>query len=281
VRSPLRSWFQAAALAVSLGGVVAARADPPLTQAPAAPTAVPLRLQIECAWLADPLTFPYSLQTTLQNGDLFLHGTVPSEAVRDRAIDIVRSLVSARIVNLITLDPTTARRSQPRQPEKLRQMLADRLTEVFPGLVRNIDIECDAAGRVLVNGTVASWADKRTVHQVLRDTPGCTSLVNRLVVGPVNTPSEVTPAKAEIVTNPRSNVLFAQPVTNDCTRALHAAVAKLCPKAKEIEVSQIGPYRFQIEIDAPNDYVGSCYATWIFHIDAFRDVHLDVLVHIK
>jgi hypothetical protein len=278
VRSRLRSWIQAAALAVSLGGAVAARAEPP-AQAVPAPSAVPIELQIECAWLADPLTFPYSLQTTIQDGDLFLHGTVPSKAVRDRAVDIVRALVSVRMVNRITLDPTSARRSLARPPA--RQMLEKRLAEVFPGLVRDIDIQCGADGRVLVNGTVASWTDKRTVHQVLRDTPGCTSLVNHLLVGPVNAPSVVTPAKAEIVTNRRSNVLFARPVANERTRALHAAVAKLCPKAKEIEVSQIGPYRFRIEIDAPNDDVGSRYATLIFDIDTFRDVHLDVLVHIK
>ena len=243
--------------------------------ASAQPQAARLRVTLESAWLADPLTFPFSLRLAARERTLEVHGDVPTEAVRTRVLDLARAIYRGEVDDKLRVDSSAARTITPREPGRLQAALEERLRMMFPELAGNIDLQCDKSGRVLLNGAVPSWTEKRTVQQALRDVPGCTSLVNRLLVG-APPATGIVQVRAES----RPNVLFAQPITDNQTEQMRAAVAHACPKAPQIAVTQVGPHRYQVEIEAPNDEVGARYAGRIFNLPEFRPVHVDVLIRI-
>src|SRR5207245_970218 len=103
------AWTLAAAGALSVTGATPTAPTTPVSTGspvstwrgknpPSAAAMVPLspshaclvEMQIEIAWLADPMTFPYPMAACLVGGTLEVAGLVPSEAVRQRALYLAR-----------------------------------------------------------------------------------------------------------------------------------------------------------------------------------------------
>src|SRR5947209_7383224 len=47
-------------------------------------------IQVELAWMADPVTFPYFLEARVKGTNLELRGYVPSKAARTQAVNLAK-----------------------------------------------------------------------------------------------------------------------------------------------------------------------------------------------
>ncbi len=190
-RTHLSKWGHAVLAGASLGilsSAPAASAQSAASRYDAAPVAarVPVdastirRGEFECALLADPMTFPYPVQAVFHDNTLELHGNVPSLAVRERVLTLARSVHSGAISDRLVIEISAARRLRSAPANVLHPVIMQRLRAAFPEHVANIAVHCDDRGNVVISGAVPTWTEKRTIHQTLRDTPGLTSLTNRL-----------------------------------------------------------------------------------------------------
>ena len=55
------------------------------------------KIQVELAWLGDPITFPYYLEAHIKGPNLEVHGYVPSKDVRAQAVKIGRASCRERV----------------------------------------------------------------------------------------------------------------------------------------------------------------------------------------
>jgi BON domain-containing protein len=247
------------------------------------------RGEFECALLADPLTFPYPLQAIFHDNTLEIHGAVPSLAVRERVLTLAGLVHHGAISDRIEVELSSARRIRPESATTLHVALMQRLHAAFPQLVANIRIHCDDRGNVTIDGSVPTWTEKRTIHQTLRDTPGCASMANHLTLtlvqprvegivqaGGVPLTGGVVPAGFSQTKEP--GTLESQRAADSAMR-IEDAILHLCPQAKNLHVVHIEPKRYRIEIDAPDEETGSVCVGRIFRMEELRRFQIDVLVN--
>jgi hypothetical protein len=264
------------------------------TFASPADASVARRGEIECALLADPLTFPYPIQPLFRDNTLELHGTVPSLAVRERILTIARLLHQGAISDHIVVELSSARRIRPLSASELRATILQRMHAVFPQQVAHIQVLCDERGNVTLSGSVPTWTEKRSIHQTLRDTPGCASMTNRLTLtatapntpiptegilqaGGVESTSGLVPAGG--FSQPREpNLLESQQLADSMMR-IEDSILHQCPQVKNLHVVQVEPKRYRIEFDAPDPQTGDLCVRRIFSMDELRRVQIDVLVN--
>ena len=120
-----------------------------------------------------------AVQVTVSNGWVTLRGEVDADFPRREAQRAVRNLLGVRgITNLITIRP----RSTP-MPDYVKDRIAAAL--IRSALIDARGITVTAAGsRVLLTGTVRSWAERQEVEQVAWSAPGVTQVENRIAVRP-------------------------------------------------------------------------------------------------
>lgn len=184
-----RHWLWLAALSASLGLSAAALAQSPgfqpfrnLFRANTAPaTTVPddtrsVKFQVELAWLADPITFPYYLEARVKGDSLEVHGYVPNKTVRSQAISLAKLNCPLMVVDTMREHPSLEVHPLQRSPEQLKSAAQTALREGLPGL--KLRVQCQADGTVQVSGRVRSLEQKLKVSQALRRLHGCTSVAN-------------------------------------------------------------------------------------------------------
>jgi BON domain len=247
------------------------------------------RGEFECALLADPLTFPYSVQPVFHDNTLEIHGTVPSLAVRERVLTLARLVHQGAISDRIEVELSSVRRIRPASASELRASLMQRLHAAFPQLVAHITIVCDERGNVTINGTVPTWLEKRTVHQTLRDTLGCASMTNHLTLS-APTPGSLIPTEgimqaggvpltgSVVPAGGFAGNLEAQRLA-DSTMRIEDAILHRCPQARNLHVVQIEPKRYRIELDVSDEQTGQTCVSRIFQMDELRRFQIDVLVN--
>lgn len=138
-----------------------------------------LEIQVELAWLADPLTFPYFLDARLQGQTLEIHGHVPSPEVRERACQLARLYCPLTVQDVMKEHASLAVRPVRRQPQQLQQMAASSLRLALPAPDK-ILVSCALEGQVTLQGTVKSWEEKLAASQALRRLHGCLCVANHL-----------------------------------------------------------------------------------------------------
>jgi BON domain len=305
MRRTLRKQWAGALLAGGVGlagfGAADAVAQPPADRylakqvfaSPADPS-VARRGEFECALLADPLTFPYPIQAVFHDNTLEIHGTVPSLAVRERVLTLAGAVHRGAISDRIEVELSSVRRIRPQSAGQLRTALVQRLHAVFPQLVAHIQIQCDERGNVTMTGSVPTWTEKRSIHQTLRDTPGCASMTNNLTLT-VTAPGTPIPTEGILQTSgveapggllpaggfsqPREPSMLDAQRAADSMMRIEDAILHLCPQAKNLHVVQIEPKRFRIELDAPDLQTGDVCVRRIFSMDELRRFQIDVLVN--
>ena len=268
-------WIAVLAIALLHQGTVRAQSQQPARH----PIA-----EIEMAWLADPITFPFALRVVPTATAFEIHGAVPSAAVKKQALNIARIHGQATItdrVNVVALGKQAAAR---RAPDDLRKDLEQRLREIAPALAKSILIQTDEEGRVTLTGSTNSWDEKRSLGQALRSIPGCICVVNQLQFAGAPTADDpgIVTAHASIpvkLGNPSAE-RFARPIANETTDAIRRNVAAAFPRLRAVQVAQVGPRRFQIQVLADNDLDGTTTVRHIFAMPELRNVHLDVYVHV-
>lgn len=154
----------------------------PADKAPAKPAPIdPRRLaeiQVEIAWLADPLTFPYFLEARAASGALEVRGYVPNRSVHDQALKVAKVYSSLPVVDAVKEHPSLQVKAGQMSPQQLYQAVTSALREALPRGAGQLQVQCAPSGQVAVSGTVASHEERLTVSHALRRLYGCTSVQN-------------------------------------------------------------------------------------------------------
>jgi hypothetical protein len=135
-------------------------------------------IQVEIAWLADPLTFPYFLEARTTGSNLEVRGYVPNKAVRDHALNLARVYSALPVVDAVKEHTSLQVRTGQMSPQQLHSAVSLALREALPRQAPSLQVRCDPDGKVVVTGQVQSAEEKLTVSHSLRRLYGCTSVQN-------------------------------------------------------------------------------------------------------
>jgi len=144
-----------------------------------------VEIKVELAWLADASTFPCELAPMCIGGALEVGGMVPSDAMRQRVLQVAREQGRLPVIDKLVVQPCPDL-PKPHDPNyNLCRSAADAVTKVLADHPETFEVAADHSGQVTVTGTVFSCEEKLRVSRRLSRVPGCTSVVNNLKVARV------------------------------------------------------------------------------------------------
>jgi hypothetical protein len=171
-----------------------AMAAPALAGGPASGEGI-ARMQVELAWLADPLTFGCPLTAHVAGGVLEVRGFVPDIAVGQCALELARAGTTQTVVDHLQTNPNLVRNRGAATAEALREAARALLAEDFPERAGSFAIDARADGQITVRGAVGTLEEKLAVSRQLRWVSGCSCVANLLEVG---AGAPVRPAAAQV-----------------------------------------------------------------------------------
>ncbi len=138
-------------------------------------------MQVELAWLESPLTFHLDLVAHVANHALEVSGSVPSQDVKETALNLARRRISLPISDLVTINPSSvspvSKVPVDVMTERVRQALADVSNQII-----GLKIMARDDGQVIIRGVVKSLEGKLTVSRKLRKVDGCSAAANQLLL---------------------------------------------------------------------------------------------------
>jgi hypothetical protein len=172
---------------------------------PAALSHRAVEIQIELAWLTDPLTFPFPLHAQATESGVEVHGCVTSAAVRDRAIKIAAQRTPLPVSDQVKVQTSLEKTSEKPdasgsakryKAEVLQAMVIQQLKTACGREASAVQVACNDVGLVQLTGTVASREEQLTIAQQLQHVPGCACVVSQERVPGANEESVVAPPAA-------------------------------------------------------------------------------------
>jgi hypothetical protein len=200
-------------------------------------------IEVEIAWYADPITFPYYLEARVNAAQqLEVRGYVPNKTVREHALRTAQVYSSLPVLDSLKEHASLLVRPTPMSPQQLQSSVQSSLKVALPRQYAQLKIECAGDGKVFVSGPVSSYEEKIAVSHSLRRLYGCTSVQNLTSV-----PGEL--ARAATPSPSQKTVQAALPPENKSKSWFPWSTAKtvtrdepplLDPKP-EVKLAQNGP----------------------------------------
>jgi hypothetical protein len=251
-----------------------------------------IEIQVEIAWLADPVTFPYYLEARATANSLEVRGYVPNQAVRDHALNLARVYAALPIVDAVKEHPSLLVKPGQMSPQQLHNAVASALREALPRQAPQLQARCDPDGKVVVTGSVQTSEERLLVSHALRRLYGCTSVQNltRLTTEtgppPLANKSDPAPPSAKVppvrtaepapakVQGPVLPTAGPEPEKQGPPAAASPALAArlkkqieaACPGVKEVKVEVAATSEFRIEVTVRSEEQVSTFAERILEL---------------
>ena len=120
-----------------------------------------------------------AIKVTVSRGWVTLRGEVQWQYQRYEAERVVRNLRGVRgVSNLVTVRPRTGP-----SPDELRKKIEDALVRTAETDAENITVTTEGS-KVILSGTVRSWAERREAERVAWLAPGVAEVENRIRLQP-------------------------------------------------------------------------------------------------
>ena len=134
---------------------------------------------VEREYLIDSAVPKSSIEVYVQDGVVTLDGEVTTLAARSQAEDLAGIVRGVRsVVNRLRLVPTRKTSGQLRE-DVITALRADPVAEAY-----EITVQTDSQARVILSGTVDSWAERMQVENAVMTVPGVADIRDELDVSP-------------------------------------------------------------------------------------------------
>src|ERR1019366_873583 len=107
-------------------------------------------VNVEVAWLADPVTFPYYLEAHVTGTQMEVRGYVPNRAVREQALRIAQVYSSLPVVDSMKEHPSLLVKPGQLSAQQLQSSAQSSLRVALPKQYQQLKIECGSDGKVFV-----------------------------------------------------------------------------------------------------------------------------------
>jgi osmotically-inducible protein OsmY len=126
---------------------------------------------------ADAFLSPDKVHVTVSKGWVTLEGEVEWQFEKEDAERVVRRLAGVKgVTNLITVKPRP-------MPAELREKIEQALVRSAQMDAQRINVEVEGS-KVILRGTVRSWAEREEAERVAWSAPGVTTVEDQIVVAP-------------------------------------------------------------------------------------------------
>jgi len=141
-----------------------------------------LEIQVELAWLADDITCPCPLKVTVQNGQILVEGTAPSEPARARALQLARQYGVIPLRDGIRIQPNPEEPAATAARAPLQEAAITLLNRRMGPRAASLEIGALDPVHLYIGGSVTSFQEKLSISRLLKQVPGCQAVRNDLQV---------------------------------------------------------------------------------------------------
>jgi hypothetical protein len=142
-------------------------------------------MKAELALLSDAVTFPYYLSARAAGCVLEVRGYVPSDAVKQHALEIARHNSTLSVTDGLRLQANLNPHRPLRGAEEVLREGNELLAHELGNAARQLHLDARPNGVVRITGSIDSVQEKLAVSRLFRQVSGCAAVVNLLAVRPV------------------------------------------------------------------------------------------------